>query len=354
MRTNMRKIQPGTHGTCPWTSLAMAGLLASGVWGPAIAQDAWSLGPPIARIGEGQTPEYELDRVASLLVRGERLYVADRSQQIRAYDLTTGTIIAVGGGSGQGPGEFRALDWIDDCNSDQLFASDGIQDRISVFSLALEHIRTFRLGRDAWLRSARCAGPDGFIGVHGKESEGATEIPPGPYRMAVELSIFSSTDGSRLNTFGEYPGEDRYREEVNDGPQQWGRTPLLESLPEGFVLGTNESWSLTRHDVRGNVIDSLTIDEERRRISGSDINAFIDSHIEGQQRIGRDHGFLAGRRRYLEEYEYPTHYPAYSSILSSNDGSVWVERYTPPLLRSLLIGRCSRPKASLWPRSICH
>ena len=186
----MRKIQPGTHGTCPWTSLAMAGLLASGVWGPAIAQDAWSLGPPIARIGEGQTPEYELDRVASLLVRGERLYVADRSQQIRAYDLTTGTIIAVGGGSGQGPGEFRALDWIDDCNSDQLFASDGIQDRISVFSLALEHIRTFRLGRDAWLRSARCAGPDGFIGVHGKESEGATEIPPGPYRMAVELSIF--------------------------------------------------------------------------------------------------------------------------------------------------------------------
>jgi len=136
----------GPRGKCSWTLLAIAGLFASHVGGSAIAQEAWSLGPATTRIGEGQTPEHELDRVTSLLVRGERLYVADRSQKIRAYDLATGAVVAIGGGSGRGPGEFRALDWIDDCTGDQLLASDGIEDRISVFTLALEHIRTFRLG----------------------------------------------------------------------------------------------------------------------------------------------------------------------------------------------------------------
>jgi len=102
---------------------------------------------------------------------------------------------------------------------------------------------------------------------------------------------------------------------------------MLESLPEGFVLGTNDTWSLTRHDVRGIVVDSITIDEPRRTIAGADIDAYIDGHIKTLEEAGRDRGFLAGRRRYLEEYEYPTHYPAYSGILSSDDGSIWVERY---------------------------
>lgn len=305
---------------------AVAGLLASSE-DSATAQQVWRVGEPTLRIGD-QTPEHEFHLVSSLLVRGGRIYVADRSQQIRAYDATTGDLISAGGGSGQGPGEFNFLEWLDDCAGDELFAADAVLDRVSVFSPDLEHIRTFRIGNSGTIMSVRCAGPDRLVALSQYEGIDFTKIRPGPYRMSVQLSLFASEDGRLLSTFGRYPGEDRYRENSNDGPWQWGIKPLLESLREGFIFGTSEGWWLTRHDTAGAVLDSLAINEQRRPISGSDIEADIQEHLELQERYyGRSQAFLAARRQFLEAYEYPEYYPAYSAILASDAGFVWVQEY---------------------------
>lgn len=312
----------------PIPLFAVAALFfVGGLESAATAQQVWRVGEPTLRIGD-QTPEHEVHLVTSLLVRGGRLYVADRDQQIRAFDVTTGDLIVTGGGSGQGPGEFRFLEWIDDCADDELFAADAVLDRISVFSFDLEHIRTFQIGNPGTIMSMRCAGPDRLVAMSRHEDTDFTEIRPGPYRKSVQLSLFASEDGRFLSAFGRYPGEDRYRESSNDGPWQWGRKPLIESLHEGFIFGTSEGWWLTRHDAAGAVLDSLVIDEQRRPISGSDIEADIQEHLELQERrYRRSQAFLAARREFLEAYEYPEYYPAYSAILASDAGFVWAQEY---------------------------
>lgn len=306
-----------------WLGVAAGGRIA--------AQENWVFGLPTLSVGDGTTSEYQFHGVESALIHDGRLYVADRaSAQLRAYDLDSGEIVAVTGQRGYGPGEFQWLGWLGRCGeTPELVTFDPIQQRISVFAADLQHIRTFRLDHSGWLRWIRCAGQEALVGAYTIGADGPSAI--GPYRTQVELATFSIVNGSRIRRAGVFPGEDRYFDGSNDGPQRLGRAPVLASLPDGFVFGTSDNWMLTVHDRAGGVLDSLTLDQPLVRVEDAEIAEHHDNMLEAWRRAGRPRQWLDATRQAYERYVYPSRYPAYSEAVASSGGYTWVRVYPLPV-----------------------
>ena len=308
--------------------------LAIGPSGRMHAQESWALGSPTFSVGDADAPEYQFYNVEAALIYDGSLYVADRgSAQVRAYDLASGELLAVAGGQGMGPGEFRWLGWLGQCgNTPELVTFDPVQQRISIFSRDLEHLRTLRLDHSSWLRWVRCAGPDALVGAYTIGTDYPSVI--GPYRTPVELAIFALSDGSRTRTVGTFPGEDRYFDGSNDGPQTWGKAPVVASLPNGFLFGTSDKWSLTIHDPTGSVVDSLALDQPRVPVLATEIAEYHDRMLEAWRQAGRPPQWLDATRQAYERYVYPSHYPAFSEVVTSETGYVWVRTYPSPVRQS--------------------
>ncbi len=237
---------------------------------PAEAQ--WTLGPPDLSLNEASgAPPF--DNIVGVLVRDDRIYVADAgTREIHMFDMATGEHLTSTGGLGAGPGEFRGLAWIGDCAGDSVFVSDEALLRVSVYSSALDHMRTFQIegAADRLISRIQCAGSS-LVGVSRLPDPQLSRTGPLPtigatYRSTVEVVLFEQ-DGSYRHSIGPFPGGERYRsggglaDRYNDLQLLWGKHPVLGSAEWGFVLGTNEDWSLVRYDLDGNAVDTLRLAE---------------------------------------------------------------------------------------------
>ena len=300
---------------------------------PATAQ--WRLGPPDLTVGQDSLGFF--GTVNGVLVRDDRIYVADsRLRRIVAFD-TTGQLTATAGRRGDGPGEFRFLSWIDDCGEDTIYASDSGHDRVSLFTRNLEHIRTFRVtGADLRLTAIQCAGAGTLVGITRNNDPALSlghAIPmDAPWRATHDIALFEP-DGSLRQVLGTVLGQERYREAnpsgaaYSDYARTWGLDVVFASSPQGFVVGTGERSSLVRFDMDGNVLDTLALGEDRIAISRAHIDAHIQNRVERTERLGRD---TRRTRSFWTEYPYPSHFPAYSKALMTASGLVWVERFPEP------------------------
>jgi hypothetical protein len=98
------------------------------------------------RIGSADGP-YSLTTVNGILPSrdGRLVYVMQRKEAtIRVFDSSTGKFVLQIGRAGEGPGEFRGLNWIG-WKQDTLYAVDGNLQRVSMFSSKGEHLRTERI-----------------------------------------------------------------------------------------------------------------------------------------------------------------------------------------------------------------
>ena len=293
------------------------------------AEAQWRLGPPDLVVGEKAGILF--DDIADVFVRDDRVYVTDRgTRTVQAFARATGQLIATAGRRGEGPGEFRFVGWIGDCGSDAIVASDHGLDRVSVFSLDLEHIQTFALDA-AGLAAIQCVGSHGFVGIKRNSDPllhlgGA--IPMEPYVGTVDLLLFAP-DGSLRQMIGRLPAEDRLRVARSDGrgysilPLVWGLRPVLESSQQGFVFGTGDSWSLMRYDAEGNVSDVLALDQGRLAVARAHVEEYARRAVAASLDPERD-------RRFYADYPFPSHFPAYTDVVASESGFIWVEQFVAP------------------------
>ncbi len=291
------------------------------------------LAPPDLTVGDDSANFFE--NVVDVLVRDDRIYVADGGpRRIVAFDRSTGQRTAAAGRRGDGPGEFQWLRWVDDCGGDTIFASAIGPARVSVFSQDLEHIRTFRVANQR-LREIECAGPGAFAGITRSRdpalSLGRAILMKVSWRATYDIILFGP-DGDLRRVLGTFPGEERYRSPRSDGrghsdfPLHWGLSPVFESSPHGFVVGTGETSSLMRYDVDGNLLDTLAFGEDRVAVSRAHMDARVQERIRRDERLGD----TVGTRSYWAEYPYPSHFPAYSKVLVTPAGFVWVARFPEP------------------------
>ncbi len=270
-----------------------------------------------------------------MLVRNDRVYVTDqRAFSVQAFERTTGRLVATAGREGEGPGDFIFVDWIGDCGSDTIFVSDVGVNRVSVFSLDLDLMRTVTWDYER-IRSFQCVGPTTFAGVVRNADpppSAGREIEMGHYRATLDLALFEPDGSLRRVIEQRLPGEDRWRFARADGlgysilPLVWGRRPLIDTHPGGFVLGTGDKWSLVRYDMEGNLFDTLAVDEDRIPVSGFHVDEYRRRRIAAVRAANGDHD---GIRRTLAEYPFPSHFPAYWDVVAS-DGFTWVRQYTAP------------------------
>lgn len=301
----------------------------------------WTLGPPDLVLGEATGVSFV--NVVGVAARDDHIYVADAGlAEIHAFDMGTGEHLASTGRFGEGPGEFRGLAWIGDCGGDSIFASDNVLYRVSVYSWSLDHLRTFRLEPSAerLVTGIQCAG-SGLLAISQLADSELTSSAPMPtigetYRSMFEVALFDQ-EGAIRHAIGPFAGGERYRspgalpDRYNDLPLLWGRHPVLGAAEWGFVLGTNEDWSLLRYnlDGGGEAVDTLRLAENRVAVSESDRAAYIQRRVQRSEDAGRP---TEPTRRYWEEYPYPTLFPAYTKIVALPDGFVWVEGFAAPYL----------------------
>ncbi len=160
---------------------------------------------PHLQIGVLDGPEEYIfsDLVGAVRLIDGRIVVADRGSADLRFYSPTGEFLSRTGGEGEGPGEFRSLDYIGLLPGDSLVAFDGRLGRIQVFDPSGTFLRSLRV-ESSWPQFI----PEMMIGVlnHDRvvmEFGGfATEVPTGivrwPPEMVVSVDIRTGTVDSLL------------------------------------------------------------------------------------------------------------------------------------------------------------
>ena len=131
--------------------------------------EAWTVGELLAEIGTiDGPPEYQFaDVVVAVRLDNGDIVVADRgASEIRSYDAE-GTFQWRAGREGEGPGEFRRLDFLGRMAGDSLVTYDPMLLRIQVFDPGGRLSRTLRAELPRDVGSPGGSAPDRAVGVAG-------------------------------------------------------------------------------------------------------------------------------------------------------------------------------------------
>lgn len=234
------------------------------------------------------------------------------------------------GRRGRGPGEYQHIGGLDLCDSGSLAVVDLLQDRMTVLSSEDFQVRrTIRLA-DAHSESTPSAAecmPDGRVIILGRGTGWKLDIPLGPYRVPMLLTLLG-TDGSLAVDFGEVGAVDRYRQDMQDGPQYFGGTSAaVES--QRFVYVTDPTEPIVRrYNLHGKLTAMIHTGQERKAITEADARSVTERVLQAARERGRSEGQLSSWRRFFRDYEYPDSFPAQASIIADDQGRIWIEEYS--------------------------
>lgn len=331
------------------------GAIACGQEGPPapLAENADSAGIPVAvhRVTLGsserllelsETPElsigqvegsapYLFDRVAGAAILSDgRIVVANAgTAEIRIFDGDGGHLRSVGR-EGDGPGEFRAIDFMSVFGGDSIIVYDGnsSQRRVSVFGPDGSLERLYRL-------------PEGVVGSIeevGVLNDGSLIVAQrapvpretGVFRPPITLKVVSTT-GDRADVVGEFPGPEVSIVSPEGGGflaslVPFGRNVHYSASGERIAVGTDDAFSLRLYDAAGGVV--RIIRQSAPRVSPPD-GGFADMEREilesAQDAVRRERLEVA-----FEQMPRHSELPAFGAIHADRQGRVWVEEYQPP------------------------
>lgn len=212
---------------------------------------------PLLVVGGGEAdPSDDLFRVAdAALLTDGRLVVVDASNTIR-YFSPEGALLASTGGRGGGPGEFRAVAWLQVLNDDSLAVYDPVLRRISVFSPAGEMERSVTVGAvpDAFGPAEGIAILEGGAVLAKSRTRADGPSPEeGVVRPDLLLSIHAP-DGSFSRVIARVTGDEiGIVQGVIMRPPHLRKTHVLPAASGVWVVPT-DSLDVYRYDEAGQVL----------------------------------------------------------------------------------------------------
>ena len=172
------------------------------LWGPG---DGWTVEPePLLEIGAVTgAPEYLFtDVVAAVRLSTGDIVVAERAaSELRSYDAA-GNFQWRAGRDGEGPGEFRSLDFVGTAAGDSLVTYDGALLRAQLFDPQGRLARTYRVAISEGEATGRGTLADKAVGVVDgllvvRFIESGDEVPTGVVRWPLErLAALDFADGA--------------------------------------------------------------------------------------------------------------------------------------------------------------
>ena len=303
-------------------------------WGE---DDGWHLSDqPLVDIGglEGD-PDYELYRVSNAVrLPDGRIVVGNRgTNEIRFYD-ESGIHLLDAGGEGEGPGEFRWIDWVSQYRGDSLVAYDRRQMRISVFDSAGRFVRTFTVpGMDVSGRG-RALGvfADGSVFVAAMSS-----TPPDNEDEAFRQAepVYSvSPEGEFTDSLCAYPGTERFLHSAGGsggtsmvfiGYPMFGRSTEYGIHGNSFYVASNDTYEVRVHGQ-----DSVPQSIVRKQHDHLDVTDADIAVLREEQLDGGPPGMRDAMVGVLDATPIRETMPAYRGIMLDRIGNLWVEEYRRP------------------------
>jgi len=295
-----------------------------------LPETVWRLGEtPIIDLTEtGVGPEHEFYRVYSgIRLEDGRIVVGDSgSNELRLYS-GEGEFLRSIGREGEGPGEFKQLDWISRYQGDSIFAYDYGLGRWSIFS-----------GDGVFARSARVTTPEGQrVEIAQPFSSGSVfglrVMPPsnligrdlvGMRQEATSLMRFSP-EGEHENAIATLPGPELWlsprppdQTHFNYVPALFGYWPYLAVGGDVVFAGTDRGFEVAVFSEEGNLRRLVRIPGPERQLTENDVDKFLE-------RVREE--LFPGLAVGLSQRPRPESYPWFSKIMVDTEGNLWVSEY---------------------------
>jgi hypothetical protein len=230
------------------------------------------------------------------------------------------------GGLGEGPGEFRVLDWVRPFGPDSLVAYDRSLRRLTVFD------RNGAVGRTVNVRPAHSALrptvmgvlADGSLVVRAAPSVTPNTVSPGVNQWE-ELVLRYTQGGQLVDTIAKVLGSE-YLALVVEGRRNllsrpFGRHSVIAvSFNRVYVAYTGD-YTIAEYDFAGTLTRLVRLVAPDRPVTDAHRERYAQEWLT---EIATDNE-RNRIRRLLEVAPFPDALPAFSSILIDADGYLWVE-----------------------------
>lgn len=289
------------------------------LWGDA---SLWSIDPePLVDLTlSGSGTPHEFFRVRGVKQRPDgSIVVGDGgSREVRLF-TATGGFLGSFGGRGDGPGEFRSLQAIDNAGDTLLALGRG---RVTVAAPDLAVIRTFNLTPSTnnlhYLRG-------GAMLTESYTPRPQANVSNEVNRHAEPLILFD-LDGMRTDSIGETRGTEIYAFArdgmVAGGPPLFGKTSHIAVLGQRIFRGSSDAMQVEELDMSGGVVRILRIPGYPLHLSDAQVAAERDARLGGFRP-----GSTSVFRRLAEDLPDPATRPAYAEILVDPSGAIWLELF---------------------------
>lgn len=313
----------------------------------------WTIGStPRLTIGVVDGAEaQQLDRVRNpVRLPDGRIALADAgSGEVRIFDAE-GRILVRSGGAGEGPGEFRSMEWLRPYRGDSLAVFDGVLDRVTILASDGTFGRVVRVG----------GAGGGAAGVAGAVGAAPTAVTDGRAELVRATDVFADGDFlARLSEVSAGPGDTTA---VRRDPVPYarfdpegGRVAAVGAFAddEAFVFATPGSRSVRPRAFGRETFVAVRDD----RIHVADNNAFqvviLDAAgralriaraavepaaVDEATRTRWTHDALADLtsdflRRLAEDairaMPFPDSMPYHGPMVVGDEGTAWLARYSP-------------------------
>ncbi len=295
----------------------------------------WTLSAaPTLTIEDDGTPATQFVRIVGVArLSNGSIAVANRgTNDIRIFDAR-GRHVTTFGRTGEGPGEFRRLEWIGRSGDTAWFYDSGLR-RTTAVSLGVEPklSGTVRITAE---------GKRGSFSVTGRLNDGryvATtnvsptfEIPPGVHRLPGSTGIIPSTGDGEVAWLGDFKSAAIFVHNPTGDLKQAGVGPIafppwLRSAAEGAQIWIGDSGGDSLVVVRARDLSRFTVRVPFERRSPS--RSLVDAAREQEMALNRNpQGSSFTEAKYSAKY-LPEKLPSFESFMPGPQGELWIQEYT--------------------------
>jgi hypothetical protein len=234
------------------------------------------------------------------------------------------------GGTGDGPGEFRALRWIASKPPDSIVAIDLGLRRITLFESGGAVARVVNAAggsSDAAAIGELAPQPVGMLGDGSVVMASYASLPreAGVVRRHIELIRFRPDLGAH-ESLGSTPGDELYLF-LEDGRLQvltppFARSTVIRVVPNGYFVGDTDRPEIRGYGPQGDLRTVVRWQNIGRRITDEVLDADIRHRFRSLE--GR-----ALEQRLNEQRVISNHVttPAFQTMLLGSDGRIWIGQY---------------------------
>ena len=258
------------------------------LWGPG---EGWTVEPePLLEIGTvtGASEYLFTDVVAAVRLGDGDIVVADRgASELRSYDAA-GNFRWRAGRDGEGPGEFRSLDFVGTTVGDSLVTYDGRLLRAQLFDPGGRLARTYRVAISEGEAPGRGVLADKAVGVVDgllvvRFIEYGERIPSGVVRWPPERVAALDLADDSVRSLIVLPGNEAYMQAregggYTDSPYVFYNGPEYGAAAGRLAVIDTEAWSVSLISPR----DGATTAVFRRDVAPhAATTALVDLHLDG-------------------------------------------------------------------------